>query len=468
MRRPELEIRIQSPQTTSISGETIRVEVTVRNTGAEPVTLALLSDPYGPQPYFVLRGPSFAKPYRFHWSGNPPKPGQTPRDVRRVAPGESLKETLTLPAALAFPVPGAHELYATYEWNGAVVESNRISLKMEAPGPPVFRIVGRTPLSSELGIQALSVNGPAIYLATFYEDRPDLGETSFAGLSRLASIDPGATDFFAPWCQTAQAGVIGPRFGWRAGIALTVAGYRKLPQRIELPFTPRVHGPSLMGANGDIELVVTDAPGTRLALVRFPNVGYNQAPPPARVIWTRDVPEPISDLTATINPAGARHVVLRQGSSIRLVTWDDAGPRLDPPIPIEGRPVSAVAPALHVSTAGVVRASVLTADAANPRKLALTEIIWKTGAPAQTNTAPPFELQTGIRTGTIAYSMSAVEPPRREWVFVLESHRVQSSKSEGKAHVPKRESVVPPQLLVMRDLTYHLELRRKPELNAID
>ena len=75
-----------------------------------------------------------------------------------------------------FPTPGTHQLYATYEWNGTVAESNRIPLNVVEPGSPVFRIVGRTPLFSQVGIQALSVNLAALYLADFREVRPDLGE----------------------------------------------------------------------------------------------------------------------------------------------------------------------------------------------------------------------------------------------------------------------------------------------------
>ena len=178
------------------------------------------------------------------------------------------------------------------EWHGRRIESDPLkrrgawisSVPDRRPNSPVFQV----------GIQALSVNGAALYLADFREVRPDLGEISFNGLSLLTSVDPGASDFFAPWCQTAEPGFIGPRFGWRNGNAITVAGFHKLPQRIELPFTPRVHGPSIMGANGDIELLVTDEKGTRLALLRFPNVSYDQPPGPAQLLWTKKFPSPFS------------------------------------------------------------------------------------------------------------------------------------------------------------------------------
>jgi hypothetical protein len=467
IRRSGLEIRIQSPQASYVSGENIQVEVVLTNTGTAPVTLPLLNDPYGPQPYFVISGPSFPKAHRFYWNGKAPSGSQPPRESRSVAPGKSLSARLALPSNLVFATPGVHELFATYEWNGTVIESNRISVTMEAPGPPLFRVVGRTPLSSEVGIQALSVEGAALYLATFDEERPEIGETSFGGISRLASIDAGATDFFAPWCQTAVAGIIGPRFGWRTGNAVTVAGFRKLPQRVELPFPPKIHGPSLMSANGDIDLLVTDGSGTRLALVRFPNVGYNQQPAPAVVTWNRDVAEPISDLTSTINPPGARFAVLRQGNSISLVTWDDSGPKIEQAAHVEGKPVAAVAPALGASLSGVVRASILTAETDNDRKVALTEFTWKTGAPVEVKKGNAFELPSGIRSGTVAYSMSAVESPRRDWFFVLEDQRVQSSQSGGKARPTKRAVPLPPQLLVMSHFTYCIGVFEKPQLILI-
>ena len=261
-----MEIRIQSPQPGYVNGEKIQVQVVVTNTGSQPVTLPLLDDPYSTQPYFVISGPSFPAPYRFHWSGSPPIGGDPPREVQTLAKGQSLSGRLALPAKLAFPTPGVHELFATYEWEGTTAESNRIQVTIAGPGAPLFRVVGRTPLSSEVGIQALSVTGSAVYMATFSEKRPDIGETAFGGVTQVATAEPGAADFFAPWCQTAQRGVIGPRFGWRNGNALTVAGFRKLPQRAELPFTRRIHGPSLMGANGEMEVLVTDRAGMRLAL----------------------------------------------------------------------------------------------------------------------------------------------------------------------------------------------------------
>lgn len=463
-----MDIRIHAPRDTYIDGETIQLEVELRNTGAAPLSLPLLDDPFGPQPYFVIQGASYRNPYRFHWTGSPPSGSQPPREFNLILPGQAVSEVLGLPASLAFPSPGPHELYATYEAGGVAVESNRVKVRIDDPRLRIFRWVGRTPQFSELAIQALSVSGGAFYLASFNEERPDLGETSFAGLDRLASIDPDAADVFAPWCQTAQAGVIGPRFGWRTGNRLTVVGYRKLPQRLELMFTPRVFGPSLMGANGDIDLLFTDSTGLRLALARFPNVGYDQTPPAARLVWSTELTEPITDLVSTINPAGLRAAVLRQGGNLRLLTWTDTGPQLEPPVVVEGRPLPAVAPALHLSASGVARASVLTTDPQQARKVVLTEITWVKGAAPSKKADPAIELQSAIRSGTIAYSMSAVEQPRRDWYFVLDSHRVQSSRSGGKARVTKREVLIPPLLLVMSDVTYNLEIRQKPELNMID
>jgi hypothetical protein len=346
-------------------------------------------------------------------------------------------------------------------------ESNRVKVKVDASGAPLFRIVGRTPLRSTLGIQVLSVQGQTLYLGTFHEDRPDLGETTFTGFSRMADAEPGATDFFAPWCETASPGVIGPRYGWRNGNAITVAGFRKLPQRIDLAFTPRIHAPSLMGANGDIELLVTDTAGSRLSLIRFPNVGYDKPPPAAAVVWSADLPEPVIDLIAGINPSGMRRALLRHAGSVRLMAWDDKGPRLEAPQAVAGRPVAEVAPALHLSAAGVVRASVLTADSSDTRKVTLTQLVWPLAAPPQVSVDPPIELSSPVRTGTIAYSMRSVESPRRDWLFVLQSHRVQSSRSEGKAYITKRQIVVPPQVLVMEQLSYDLEMHARPELNML-
>ncbi len=460
-----MEIRIQPSQITYISGEEIEIEVEVKNTGAEPVTLPALDDPYSPQPYFVVRGPSFPKPHRFHWLGRPPT--GIPRARKTVAPGESVSASLPLPNTLVFPTPGPHELFAAYEWNGTAIESNRITLNIEAPGAPLFREVGRTPLDPEVGISALSVNGHGVYLASFSEDRPEIGETSFEGLSRVAEAAPGATDFFAPWCQTAEPGFIGPRFGWRNGNTITVAGFRKLPQPVTLPFTPKIHGSSLMGANGDIELLVTDEAGRRLALVRFPNVGYNREPPAAWVVWDKPVAEPISDMASTINPGGARFAVLRQGNSLSLVTWDDSGPKVEPAGNVEGSPVDAVAPALHASVSGVIRASVLTADPAHPHKVTLTEFTWRAGSAPEIKKGDSFEVPVGIRSGTVAYSMSAVESPRRDWFFVLDDGRVLSNRMGGKARPTKRVVSLPPQLLVMTKYTYCIGFFEKPRLISI-
>ena len=152
-----MEIKIQSSQPSIIHGEGLQIELTLRNTGAEAVALPALDDPSALQPYFQVRGPSFPAPYRFHWRGKPPKAAPPVDEMIKLAPGASTQAVLGLPASLAFATPGAHELFAAYEWRGAVVESNRITVKVEAPAAPLFRVVGRTPLRSEVGIQALSV-----------------------------------------------------------------------------------------------------------------------------------------------------------------------------------------------------------------------------------------------------------------------------------------------------------------------
>ena len=185
------------------------------------------------------------------------------------------------------------------------------------------------------------------------------------------------------------------------------------------------------------------------------------------MVWNREIAEPISDLASTINPSGARFAVLRQGNAISLVTWDDSGPKIEQAPPVEGKPLAAVAPALHASVSGVVRASILTAAADDDRKVALTEFTWRTGAAVEAKQGNAFELPSGIRSGTVAYSMSAVESPRRDWFFVLEDQRVQSSQSGGKARPTKRAVPLPPQLLVMSHFTYCIGVFEKPQLILI-
>lgn len=467
-----MKISIQTPApqpTVVVDGESIPVELTLSNEGNTSLTLPELDDPSASLVHFVLSGPSFRKPNRFHFSGaEPDAAGAAGGAVVDIVPGQSIKAMLALPNTLALPKSGLHELHATYAAGGTVVRSNMVRLKVAATGPAVFRVVGRTPPKSEVGIQALAVHDQTMYLATFHEERPDLGETRFFGFNRLATTGAGATDFFAPWCQAAEAGEAGPRFGWRQGNAITVAGYHKQPQRLDVGFAPRVHGPSLMAKNGDIDVLVTDEGRGRLLLLRFPHVGYDQTPPAALVVWTADLPEKVVDLVGTMNPEGTHRALLRHASSVRLISWDDRGPKFEAALSVPGLPVAGVGPALHLSQSGIARASVLTAEPAQPRKVSLTEIVWPSDGVPQVLTAPPIDLTSPVHLGTVAYSMASVESPRREWVFVLDSHRVQTSQSEGKARVTKRQIPTPPVVLVMKDVAYDLEIRNRPELNMLD
>jgi hypothetical protein len=476
-----VEIHIQTPEATVVQGENLRVDLTLRNTSAETLTMPALDDTNAPQPVFVLSGPSFAKPLRFRWHGGPGLSDDThahghparaaalldPARFVSLAAGETLSATLHLPATLPLVSAGTHQLQAVYTGQGHSASSNRVALKVETPAAPWFRVVGRTPWVHGVGIQVLSVQGQALYLASFEEERPDLGEVRFMGLSRLTALDEGATDVLAPWCQTAQPGLVGPRYAWRKGSTITVAGYQKRPQRLVLGYTPTVHAPSLMADNGAIEILVSDEAGLRLSLLRFPHVGYDEAPGPAAVAWSVDLTEPLLDATASINPAGQRRAVLRHAGGVRLLAWSgEGGPQLAPLVAVPGRPVAAVAPALHVTQAGVVRATVLGAAGEDGRRLSLTELTWQGAAAPQVRTEPLL-LPSPVRSGTVAYSMRSVETPRRDWVLVLESHRVLSSQSGGKPYVSKRRVLQPPQLLVMEQLSYNLELHTRPELNML-
>src|SRR5581483_4669495 len=91
-RRSGLEIRIDSPRASYINGEKIQVNVTVTNTGAEPVSLPALDDSLSPGPYFVLSGPSYPEPRRFHWLGRAPT--DAPESLRTLAAGQSLAASL--------------------------------------------------------------------------------------------------------------------------------------------------------------------------------------------------------------------------------------------------------------------------------------------------------------------------------------------------------------------------------------
>jgi hypothetical protein len=130
-------------------------------------------------------------------------------------------------------------------------------------------------------------------------------------------------------------------------------------------------------------------------------------------------------------------------------------------------PIDAVAPALHATVSGAVRVSVLTADPANPRKVTLTEFTWKAGAAPQSKKGDGFDIAAPIRSGTVAYSMSAVETPRRDWFFVLEDGRVQSSRNP-KARKTTRQVPLPPQLLVMSQFSYCIGFFEHPRLISID
>jgi hypothetical protein len=477
-----VEIHIQTPESTVVQGEALRVDLTLRNTSAETLSLPALDDANAPQPVFVLSGPSFPKPLRFRWHGGPGLSDDThahghparaaalldPERFVSLAAGETLSTTLHLPVTLPLVNAGTHQLQAVYTGQGRSATSNSVALKVEAPTVPWFRVVGRTPLIHGVGIQVLSLQGRTLYLAGFEEQRPDLGEVRFMGLSRLTEMDEGATDVLAPWCQTAQPGLVGPRFAWRTGNTVTVAGYQKRPQRLVLGYTPRMHGPSLMADNGAIEILVSDEAGLRLSLLRFPHVGYDEAPGPPAVAWSVDLTEPLLDATASINPAGQRRAVLRHAGGVRLLAWGpEGGPQLAPLVAVPGRPLAGVAPALHVTQAGVVRATVLSTEEDGGRKLGLTELTWQGAAPPQLRTEPPLLLPSPVRSGTVAYSMRSVEKPRRDWVLVLESHRVLSSQSGGKAYASKRRVLQPPQLLVMEQLSYNLELHTRPELNML-
>jgi hypothetical protein len=477
-----VEIRIDTQESSVVQGEALRVDLSLRNTSTETLTLPALDDVNAPQPVFVLSGPSFAKPLRFRWHGGPGLNDEThahghparavamlnPERFVTLASGEALNTTLHLPVTLPLVNPGTHQLQAVFTAHGVSASSNRVALKVEAPAPPWFRVVGRTPLKHGVGIQVLSVQRGALYLAGFEEERPDLGEVRFMGLSRLTAVDEGATDFLAPWCQTAQPGMVGPRFAWRKGSTLTVAGYQKRPQRLVLDYMPRVHAPSLMADNGAIEILVSDESGLRLSLLRFPHVGYDETPGPAVVAWSVDLPEPLLDATASINPHGQRRAVLRDAGGVRLLAWGgDGGPLLAPRVDVPGRPLAAVAPALHVSESGTVRATVLSAVGDDQRQLSMTELLWQGSETPQLHAGAPLVLPSPVSSGTVAYSMRSVETPRRDWVLVLESHRVLSSQSGGKPYVTKRRVPRPPQVLVMEEISYNLELHTRPELNML-
>jgi len=444
-------------------GEPLPVEVELVNSGATPVTVPVLNDPYATQPYFVISGPGLDQPQRFHWSGSQPRGNPPPRSTVTLAGGQSARATLTLPVSLPARQAGDYDLFATYDFAGATSESNHASLKIMSPALTLFRLVGRTPLQSLLPIQSSASAGSTLYLAGFEEIRPEIGETQFQGISALSEVDPGAADFFAPWCQTADTGPVTPRFGWRNGNRITVAGFRKLPQSIELPFTPHVHPPSLMNAAGDIELLVTDPPGSQIALVRFPQTGYNVTPPPAKVIWQHPVTPPASALTASINPSGEKAAVVRQGSAVSLMRWSDTGPSFESAGTLEGTPVAPVAPAIHITSSGVIRASILTQSASG--HVMLTEFHWTHNASEpRVSKGSPIELPAPIHSGSVAYSMSAIESPRREWFFVLTDGRVLSSRMNGKPRTTKLVVPEPPQLVIMTAAAYCIVVEDKPRL----
>lgn len=474
--RSAVEIKIHLPQQKMTIGEQPAVDVELVNNGAVPLTVPALNDPYAPEPHFVLSGGGLTEPQRFHWSGRAPR-GTTehaPRETATIAPGESLRGQLHLPPTLPVQQEGEYTLYAMYTQNGETAESNHARLQVSAARYAVMRLVGRTPMESLLGIQALAVNGSTMLLANFSEVRPEIGETKFDGVTTLFEVPPEATDHFAPWCQTAELGPVTPRFGWRTGKRVTVAGFGKLPQALELPLmAPHVYGPSLMNAKGDIDVFATEADGKTIALLHFPQAAYNVQPPAASVAWTEPIAEqPVTAMKASINPAGQKAAVLvRQGPVASLLQWDEHGPVVGPPVRLDGTPVPQVAPAFHIAASGAMRATILLRPSGSSENgpVILMELRWPAGGngmPAISKSAP-ITLPTAIKSGSVAYSMSAIETPRREWFFILADGKVLSSRMQGKAKATKLQIPEPPQLAIMSAAAYCLVVADKPKLTML-
>ena len=435
-RRPSVKLELNVTREHFLLGESISVEIHLKNSGTEAIDAPKLKNVQNTQPVYRLEGPSYPHGVTFSLrdvklAGDPAalSANDTP-STYRLRPGEVMETGFKLDELKPITEPGMYTISAKINWGG---------WSAEAPAQK-FRVDKAKFLEGSLGVDvaaestrtlravwiAESPEGRVLGESFFYEKRPDLGEAKVAGTRIIRTVGPGAFNPFCPWVNFDRTA--SPKFwhGWQEGATLfAFSDDESAPRSFELGSKKaQIVQPAYMSKSGDLEVLVLGENRQKLRLVRF--MAAEGKPP--EVLWSLDLAAEAAAIRLGIGPvAEGGHLVAAYVSqtgpkvSLHLIRIEEKAPEPEPPAIINNAfllPDSQ--PSVSIVADGTVHASVLLAKHPGLRTLAVADLVVSRGTAAakgQVTLTDAGRSEAAVIKGWTAQPVTLEGPRARFWLI---------------------------------------------------
>ncbi len=299
-----LSLEVTPSQEEYLPNQAMRLNVVIRNEGAEAVELADPEDSSAEQPAYGFMGPEYPSgkmTSRAAWTREQSgSEAPLPEPARiRIEPGGAWEGAVPVRALLPLSTPGDYRVRAMLAFQDKRAVSPEKRLRVVAPRRPVSVHLGQGSRPLEIGegeamFLAKEDAATAVYVSRFSEKHPGIGEMGANAPIRRFAAGPKATDAGVPWTDAPFFAEMIRWVVWREGRNVeALANIASAPVSFALPFEPaRLVRPPLHPAGGGLEVLALAADHKELAMVQFddpdvaPKLAWRMTLPAAAVAIT--------------------------------------------------------------------------------------------------------------------------------------------------------------------------------------
>lgn len=472
----KMQICLTLPALRFVISEAIPLTVTFTNADTAPRQIPLPLTELNTQPWFTLKGPQYPQGHRFNprsasvglEAGPSPSPA-----LQVLAPGQSATEQLPLHLWAPITEPGAYELVAQLDDGSRTIVSDPIYFSVDPLSVQSAAIAADVGARSQRQVRsAWVIDGERerrLYMASYTEGRPELGEAPTAALRFVQALPQSGTSVYVPWTNYDRTESFHHWYLWRQESTLCArALLSQRPGCIDLPapLDSVVRSPLLV-RSGEVDVFVLAAGGHEIGLVRFPPPAKEQDTIEPRLLWRYPVRGKLVSARASLSapPANERRLVvvtqLQDAVEIHHINVG-AGARPSASQSFLLRDVVAAPgsePGIMIDGQGFTQLSVILESQRRAQGIVILDATLK---PDGQWLGPPVARQLGItedplRFAAIAFPVQAQSAMRRDWLVATSSQKIYGGTFGQKtARQAGGAPVLPFEMIALSQATYYM------------
>ena len=298
--KPGVQISAGTERDLYVSGEDIRLRISLHNAGSRAVRVPTPFDNRNWEPKYVVRGPRGTRTFSAREAALPQASGTPPRSeavLIELAPGEKLEREVPLHRMADLRAPGKYAISLRLRWGALQAASQEVVFRVEPA-----RIRGATLIEDPRGVRVLWLQAGQSGLLMeqlFLESVVEPTGLTTHLVRRVAAAPAAATAPFGTPFRESLAEALHYWRGFREPGALVAIGAGDARVRIPVADGALVAQNAFLAPDGAVEIAVAD--GRTLSLVGSPGTS-----------WTVELPQAASAIAAAerLDRKGGRKIAV--------------------------------------------------------------------------------------------------------------------------------------------------------------